>query len=1802
MAGGTGLSSAEAYAFATLKTDKDDYAPGETVTITGSGWQPGERVTLSLREIPDLDHHDPLTAVADASGNIANTEFSPDEHDKGIRFMLTAVGAASEAEITFTDSVTLATTTTLDPLVPSTLIVGQPIAGTGRVTAAQPVPDNVPVSFTGILGGCGGFLTQTLASVSASTGNGDGSFTATGTVPNFTGTFGIRARFTGVTTALGDTFQPSNSACQTITIVAGAQLTVNTVVVNDNGGGVQPADVPVFVDGGAVVSGTPNVLATGAHTVSFPAVPGYTGAISGDCAANGSTTLAANDIKACTVTLNDVPPQLSLDVLTSYTHGGTAPASSWTVTASGPTPLSGPGAAGSPDVVSGATFSAGFYTLSQSTAPAGYTNGSSFSCAINGAAPVLANTVSIGVGDVVGCAITNTDENVTIGTTTTLNAMPSTLVIGAPIAGGGQVSSTPAVPNALPVQLEAQLGGCGAGTWNPVAGGLTGGGNGTYVLSGTVPALAGTFGLRAAFAGASAGGSTWAASASTCQTVTIVAAPKLTVTAFVNNNNGGTLTPNALALFVDALPVVSGVQNTSTIGGHTVSATPVAGYSLAIAGDCAANGTITLAGNDVKACTVTASDTGLSISTTTTLGAMPSTLVIGAPITGGGQVSSTPAVPNALPVQLQAQLGGCGAGTWNPVAGGLTGGGNGTYVLSGTVPALAGTFGLRASFAGASAGASTWAASASACQPVTIVAAPKLTVTALVNNNNGGTLTPNDLALLLDAAPVVSGVQTTSTIGGHSVSATPVAGYTFVVGGDCAADGSITLGGNDVKACTVTASDTGLSISTTTTLGAMPSTLVIGAADHGRRPGGVDAGGAQRAAGAVAGATGRLRRRHVDAGGRRADRRRQRHLCPERHRAGAGRHLRPAGRVWRRQRRWQHLGGLGLDLSVGDDRGGAEADRDGAGQQHQRRDVDAERPGAASGWLAGRERRAEHLDDRRATPCRRRRSPATASCIAGDCAADGTITLAGNDVKACTVTASDTGLSISTTTTLGAMPSTLVIGAPITGGGQVASTPAVPNGLPVQLQAQLGGCGAGTWNPVAGGLTGGGNGTYVLGGTVPALAGTFGLRAAFGGVSAGGSTWAASASTCQSVTIVAAPKLTVTALVNNTNGGTLTPNDLALFVDGLPVASGVQNTSTIGGHTVSATPVAGYSLAIAGDCAANGTITLAGNDVKACTVTASDTGLSISTTTTLSAMPSTLVIGAPITGGGQVAATPAVPNGLPVQLQAQLGGCGAGTWTPVAGGLTGGGNGTYVLGGTVPALAGTFGLRAAFAGVSAGGSTWAASASTCQSVTIVAAPKLTVTALVNNTNGGTLTPNDLALFVDGAPVASGVQNTSTIGGHTVSATPVAGYSLAIAGDCAANGTITLAGNDVKACTVTASDTGLSISTTTTLGAMPSTLVIGAPITGGGQVAATPAVPNGLPVQLQAQLGGCGAGTWTPVAGGLTGGGNGTYVLGGTVPALAGTFGLRAAFGGVSAGGSTWAASASTCQSVTIVAAPKLTVTALVNNTNGGTLTPNDLALFVDGLPVASGVQNTSTIGGHTVSATPVAGYSLAIAGDCAANGTITLAGNDVKACTVTASDTGLSISTTTTLGAMPSTLVIGAPITGGGQVASTPAVPNGLPVQLQAQLGGCGAGTWNPVAGGLTGGGNGHLCAGRHRASAGGHLRPAGGVWRRQRRRQHLGGLGLDLSVGDDRRGAEADRDGIRQQHQRRDVDAERPGALRGWCAGRERRAERLDDWWPHGVGDAGRRLQPGHRWGLRGQRHDHARRQRRQGLHGHGE
>jgi hypothetical protein len=128
---GTGpIGSSEVYAFATLETDRDDYAPGTTVTITGHGWQPGETVRLLLQEVTP-EHADRLiTVVADDDGNIFDDSFAPEEHHLGVRFYLTATGAGSQAQTTFTDSRTInsvtlngGTSVTVTPGAPITVVI-----------------------------------------------------------------------------------------------------------------------------------------------------------------------------------------------------------------------------------------------------------------------------------------------------------------------------------------------------------------------------------------------------------------------------------------------------------------------------------------------------------------------------------------------------------------------------------------------------------------------------------------------------------------------------------------------------------------------------------------------------------------------------------------------------------------------------------------------------------------------------------------------------------------------------------------------------------------------------------------------------------------------------------------------------------------------------------------------------------------------------------------------------------------------------------------------------------------------------------------------------------------------------------------------------------------------------------------------------------------------------------------------------------------------------------------------------------------------------------------------------------------------------------------------------------------------------------------------------------------------------------------------------------------------------------------------------------------------------------------------
>ena len=96
--------------------------------------------------------------------------------------------------------------------------------------------------------------------------------------------------------------------------------------------------------------------------------------------------------------------QLTLIKNVDNTGGGTAVATAWTLSAAGPTPISGTTGSGS---VTNATVTPGIYNLSESGGPSGYTAAANWSCVVNGAAPVAENSVTLANGDSVTCTITN---------------------------------------------------------------------------------------------------------------------------------------------------------------------------------------------------------------------------------------------------------------------------------------------------------------------------------------------------------------------------------------------------------------------------------------------------------------------------------------------------------------------------------------------------------------------------------------------------------------------------------------------------------------------------------------------------------------------------------------------------------------------------------------------------------------------------------------------------------------------------------------------------------------------------------------------------------------------------------------------------------------------------------------------------------------------------------------------------------------------------------------------------------------------------------------------------------------------------------------------------------------------------------------------------------------------------------------------------------------------------------------------------------------------------------------------------
>jgi Prealbumin-like fold domain len=233
----------------------------------------------------------------------------------------------------------------------------------------------------------------TSVSIDASTGYS----VSEGAVAGYTQT----SASSGCSSATG--IAPGGSATCTITNDDNAPaLHLRKVVVNDNGGTKTVADFTLTADGSGSndLSGTSPVdsgagLKADTFALSETSVAGYT-ASAWDCVGGSQSgsniSVGLGQSATCTITNDDQAAHLKLVKQVVNDNGGTAGATDWTLSASGPTPISGAGGVDS-DVDTGT------YNLSESAGPSGYST-TGYDCGAS---------VTLALGESKTCTITNND-------------------------------------------------------------------------------------------------------------------------------------------------------------------------------------------------------------------------------------------------------------------------------------------------------------------------------------------------------------------------------------------------------------------------------------------------------------------------------------------------------------------------------------------------------------------------------------------------------------------------------------------------------------------------------------------------------------------------------------------------------------------------------------------------------------------------------------------------------------------------------------------------------------------------------------------------------------------------------------------------------------------------------------------------------------------------------------------------------------------------------------------------------------------------------------------------------------------------------------------------------------------------------------------------------------------------------------------------------------------------------------------------------------------------------------------------
>ena len=523
------------------------------------------------------------------------------------------------------------------------------------------------------------------------------------------------------------------------------KLTLVKTVTNDNGGTAATTNFQGKINGNSVPWATAQTLTTGSFTASETNLANYTAsAWGGDCAPDGSVTLNYGDNKTCTITNDDNAPKLHLRKVVVNDNGGGATVADFTLTANG---TGANDISGTSPVDSGADLDADTFALSE-TNLAGYT-ASAWVC--TGGTQNGAN-ITLGLGQEATCTITNDDQQAyVIVDKTVLNnnggsAGPNDFLL---TVDGNAVTDAVAyaVNPGTHTAGETNLPGYTASAW--------GGDCGTDAK--VTVALGET---------------------KTCTITNDDQQAHITVTKVVTNDNGGDAAPNDFALKLAGNAVSSGVQVPVNPGTYSASETNLSGYTFeGYSGDCNSNGSITVALGESKNCTLTNNDQQSYVIINKTVindnggTAAPDDFLLKVDTTAALDEVKVPVNPGVHKAS-ESLLAGYVAGDW-----GTDCDANGDLVV-----ALGET---------------------KTCTITNNDIQPKLTVTKVVINH-GQTKSVTDFPLFVDATGVTSGVQNGFNTGVHTVSETGDANYTATITGDCDANGSITLGLADVKACTIT--------------------------------------------------------------------------------------------------------------------------------------------------------------------------------------------------------------------------------------------------------------------------------------------------------------------------------------------------------------------------------------------------------------------------------------------------------------------------------------------------------------------------------------------------------------------------------------------------------------------------------------------------------------------------------------------------------------------------------------------------------------------------------------------------------------------------------------------------------------------------------------------------------------------------------------------------------------------------------------------------------------------------------------